>query len=98
MSAFLANTPSMSSFNVETNPPISAPDSSPLVRANEGRTLHAFGEVFVVLLDGKQTGEKFTAFSVSVHLAGGRGRTITNAKTNGSISSRAYALSFPCRS
>ena len=61
-----------------------------LVRANEGRTLHAFGEVFVVLLDGKQTGEKFTAFSVSVHLAGGRGRTITNAKTNGSISSRAY--------
>jgi hypothetical protein len=33
-----------------------------LVRAEDGRTPHAFGEVFVVLLDGKQTGEKFTAF------------------------------------
>jgi hypothetical protein len=56
--------------NVETNPfrarmwvaPISPVGSSLLIRANEGRTLHAFGEVFVVLLDGKQTGEKFTAF------------------------------------
>jgi uncharacterized cupin superfamily protein len=28
----------------------------------EGRTLHAFGHAVVVLLDGKQTGEKFTAF------------------------------------
>jgi quercetin dioxygenase-like cupin family protein len=28
----------------------------------EGRTLKAFGETFVILLDGKQTGEKFTAF------------------------------------
>jgi len=36
--------------------------SSLLVRANEGRTLHAFGHAVVVLLDGKQTGEKFTAF------------------------------------
>ena len=60
----------MSSPNVETNPPISAPDSSLLVRANEGRTLHAFGEVFVVMLDGKQTGEKFTAF-LSISPPGG---------------------------
>ena len=36
--------------------------SSLLVRANEGRTLHAFGHAVVVLLDGEQTGEKFTAF------------------------------------
>jgi mannose-6-phosphate isomerase-like protein (cupin superfamily) len=28
----------------------------------EGRTLHAFGHAVVVLLDDKQTGEKFTAF------------------------------------
>jgi mannose-6-phosphate isomerase-like protein (cupin superfamily) len=48
--------------NVETNPPISPLGSSLLVRANEGRTLHAFGHAIVVLLDGKQTGEKFTAF------------------------------------
>jgi quercetin dioxygenase-like cupin family protein len=33
-----------------------------LVRANEDRTLHAFGEAVVILLDGKQTGERFTAF------------------------------------
>ena len=46
----------------ETNPPISPLGSSLLVRANEGRTLHAFGHAVVVLLDGKQTGEKFTAF------------------------------------
>jgi quercetin dioxygenase-like cupin family protein len=48
--------------DVEINPPVSALDSSLLVRANEGRTLHAFGHAIVVLLDGKQTGEKFTAF------------------------------------
>lgn len=48
--------------NFETNPPISLLGSSLLVRANEGRTLHAFGHAVVVLLVGKQTGEKFTAF------------------------------------
>ncbi|HEY0790643.1 MAG TPA: cupin domain-containing protein [Chthoniobacterales bacterium] len=52
----------MSPPPVETNPPISPIDGSLLVRANEGRTLHAFGHAMVVLLDGKQTGEKFTAF------------------------------------
>jgi quercetin dioxygenase-like cupin family protein len=31
-------------------------------RANEGQTLDAFGETFVILLDGKHTGENFTAF------------------------------------
>ena len=56
--------------NVETNPfhtrmwvaPISPLGSSLLIRADEGRTLHAFGHAVVILLDGKQTGEKFTAF------------------------------------
>jgi hypothetical protein len=74
----------------ETNPPISPLGSSLLVRANEGRTLHAFGHAVVVLLDGKQTGKKFTAFlNISPPWAAGRGRIITNAKTNGSISSKA---------
>jgi mannose-6-phosphate isomerase-like protein (cupin superfamily) len=63
-------TPSMS---IETNPPISAPDSSLLVRANEGRTLHAFGHAVVILLDGKQTGGKFTAFLNVTPPGGGPG-------------------------
>ena len=46
----------------ETNLPMSPLGSSLLIRANKGRTLHAFGHAIVVLLDGKQTGEKFTAF------------------------------------
>ena len=46
----------------ETNPLMWLLGNSLLVRANEGRTLHAFGHAVVVLLDGKQTGEKFTAF------------------------------------
>jgi hypothetical protein len=62
LSLSLQNTPSMSPPNVEANPPISPLGSSLLVRANEGRTLHAFGHAVVILLDGKQTGEKFTAF------------------------------------
>ena len=52
----------MSLPNVAHNPPVSPLGRSLLVRAEDGRTLHAFGEVFVVLLDGKQTGKKFTAF------------------------------------
>jgi mannose-6-phosphate isomerase-like protein (cupin superfamily) len=70
LSAFPSNTPSMSPPNVETNSPILPLGSSLLVRANEGHALHAFGEVFVVLLDGKQTGEKFTAF-LSISPPGG---------------------------
>ena len=78
----------MSPTNAETNPPISPLGSSLLVRAHEGRTLHAFGHAVVVRLDGKQTGEKFTAFLNSLRRAPGRDRTITNAKTNGFISSK----------
>jgi mannose-6-phosphate isomerase-like protein (cupin superfamily) len=52
----------MSPPAVQTNPTISSLDSSLLVRANEGRTLHAFGHAVVILLDGKQTDGKFTAF------------------------------------
>ena len=52
----------MSQPDVEANPPISSLAGSLLVRADEGRTLHAFGLAVVILLDGKQTGEKFTAF------------------------------------
>ena len=73
----------------ETNPPISLLGSSLLVRANEGRTLHPFGHAVVVLLDGKQTGEKFTAFLNISPPGGGPGPHYTNAKTNGSISSKA---------
>jgi quercetin dioxygenase-like cupin family protein len=52
----------MNSPNIETNSPISLFGSSLLIRANEGRTLRAFGHAIVVLLDGKQTGGKFTTF------------------------------------
>jgi mannose-6-phosphate isomerase-like protein (cupin superfamily) len=62
--------PSMKSPSFETIPPISPLGTSLLVRANEGRTLHAFGHAIVVLLDGKQTGEKFTAF-VNISPPGG---------------------------
>ena len=47
--------------------------SSLLVRANEGRTLHAFGHAVVILLDGKQTGGKFTAFLNVTPPGGGPG-------------------------
>jgi mannose-6-phosphate isomerase-like protein (cupin superfamily) len=60
----------MKSPSFETIPPISPLGTSLLVRANEGRTLHAFGHAIVVLLDGKQTGEKFTAF-VNISPPGG---------------------------
>ena len=67
--------------NVETNPfhtrmwvaPISPLGSSLLIRANEGRTLHAFGHAVVILLDGKQTGGKFTAFLNITPPGGGPG-------------------------
>jgi len=52
----------MSTPHVETNPPISLLGNSLLVRGNEGRTLRAFGHAIVVLLDGEQTGGKFTTF------------------------------------
>jgi hypothetical protein len=66
----------MSPANVETKPPISLLGTL-LVRANEGRTFFRGAHSVVILLDGKQTGEKFT-----------RVRITTTAKTNGSISSK----------
>ena len=60
----------MSPSNVEPNRPVSPLGSAHLVHMHEGRTLSAFGETFVILLDGKQTGEKFTAF-LSISLPGG---------------------------
>ena len=68
--AVLSNTSAMNPLNVGATPPISPLDSALLVRMNEGRTLNAFGETFVILLDGKQTGEKFTAF-LSISPPGG---------------------------
>jgi quercetin dioxygenase-like cupin family protein len=52
----------MSPRNVATSPVISPLGSSLLVRANEGRPSRAFGHAIVVLLNGKQTGGKFTTF------------------------------------
>jgi quercetin dioxygenase-like cupin family protein len=52
----------MNPSNVETHRLVSAFGSSLLARANESRQLHAFGETIVILLDGKQTGEKLTTF------------------------------------
>jgi hypothetical protein len=66
--AFLSSAMSLSS--VGTTPPISPLGSAHLRRMHEGRTLHAFGETFVILLDGQQTGEKFTAF-LSISPPGG---------------------------
>jgi quercetin dioxygenase-like cupin family protein len=60
----------MSPLNVGATPPISPLGSAHLVRMHEARTLNAFGETFVILLDGKQTGEKFTAF-LSISPPGG---------------------------
>jgi hypothetical protein len=53
----------MSPPNVETNPSISLLGNSLLIRANEGRTLRAFGHAIVVLLDGKQTRREVHGFS-----------------------------------
>jgi mannose-6-phosphate isomerase-like protein (cupin superfamily) len=64
------------SASYETNPPISLLGSSLLVRANEGRMLHAFGHAVVVLLDGRQTGEKFTAFLNISPPGGGAGAAL----------------------
>ena len=52
----------MSPSNVESSSPIFPIGSSLLIRAEEGRTLQAFGDTAVILLDGEQTGGKFTAF------------------------------------
>jgi hypothetical protein len=84
--------PSMDSSDIETNPLVSSPGNSLLVRANEGRTLHAFGHAIMVLLDGKQTDGKSTAF-LNITPPVVLDHTTTNAKTNGSTSSK-VALVF----
>jgi len=58
--------------NVETKPPVSSLGTL-LVRANEGRTLFRGAHSVVILLDGKQTGEKFTTLLVISHRAAARG-------------------------
>ena len=87
-------TPAMNPPNVEFNPPISLLDNSLLERADEGRTLRAFGHAIVAVLDGEQTDGKVTAFSISLRRAAGRGRITTNARTNGSKSSKAGLTFF----
>jgi quercetin dioxygenase-like cupin family protein len=62
----------MSSPNVETKPPISLL-STLLVRANEGRALFRGAHSIVILLDGKQTCEKFTSLLVTSPPGGGPG-------------------------
>jgi mannose-6-phosphate isomerase-like protein (cupin superfamily) len=62
----------MSPPNVETKPPISLLGTL-LVRANEGRTLFRGAHSIVILLDGKQTCEKFTTLLVASPPGGGPG-------------------------
>jgi hypothetical protein len=54
----------MSPPDVENSPPVSLLASSLLVRANEGRTLRAFGHAVVILLDGEQTDGSSRPFSI----------------------------------
>ena len=60
----------MGSSNVETDRLVSPLGSAHLRHMHEGRTLSAFGETFIIVLDGQQTGEKFTAF-LSISPPGG---------------------------
>jgi hypothetical protein len=84
--AFLSNSPSISSRSVEIKPPISPLGGSLLLRANEGRTLHAFGHEVVILLDGTQPDEKFTAFLNISPSDGGPGPHYHEREANGSTS------------
>ena len=59
-----------------------------LSATHEGRTLHAFGHAIVVLLDGKQTGKKFTGFLNITPPGGDPGAATMTTKTNGSMSSK----------
>jgi hypothetical protein len=54
----------MSSPDVETKLPFSLLGTL-LVQANEGRTLFRGAHSIAILLDGKQTGEKFTTLLVT---------------------------------
>jgi quercetin dioxygenase-like cupin family protein len=62
----------MSPPSVETKPPIS-PLGTLLVRANGGRTFFRGAHSVVILLDGKQTCEKFTTLLVISPPGGGPG-------------------------
>jgi quercetin dioxygenase-like cupin family protein len=62
----------MSATNAEINPPVS-PLGTLLVRATEGRTLFRGAHSVVILLDGKQTGEKFATVLVISPPGGGPG-------------------------
>jgi mannose-6-phosphate isomerase-like protein (cupin superfamily) len=63
----------MSPHDVETNAPFSPLGGSLLVRANEGRTFFRGAHSVVILLDGKQTGEKFTTLLLVSPPGGGPG-------------------------
>jgi Cupin domain len=62
----------MSSLDVETKLPFSLLGTL-LVRADEGRTLFRGAHSIAILLDGKQTGEKFTTLLVTSPPGGGPG-------------------------
>jgi hypothetical protein len=62
----------MSSPDAETKLPFSLL-ATLLVRANEGRTLFRGAHSIAILLDGKQTGEKFTTLLVTSPPGGGPG-------------------------
>jgi quercetin dioxygenase-like cupin family protein len=62
----------MSPPDVETKPPFSLLGTL-LVRANEGRMLFRGAHSIAILLDGKQTGEKFATFLVTSPPGGGPG-------------------------
>jgi mannose-6-phosphate isomerase-like protein (cupin superfamily) len=62
----------MSPPNVETNTPVSLLGTL-LVRANEGRTFFRGAHSVVILLDGKQTDEKFTTLLSICPPGGGPG-------------------------
>src|SRR5271170_7324278 len=57
---------------LEIKPPLPLPGSL-LVRANEGRTLFRGAHSIAILLDGKQTGERFTTLLVTSPPGGGPG-------------------------
>jgi quercetin dioxygenase-like cupin family protein len=70
---FLLNAPLfMSPPDAETKLPFSLLGTL-LVRANEGRTLFRGAHSIAILLDGKQTGEKFTTLLVTSPPGGGPG-------------------------
>ena len=70
--SLLTNAASMNPTKAETNPPVSLLGTL-LVRANEGPTFSRGAHSVVILLDGKQTGEKFATVLVTSPPGGGPG-------------------------